>query len=229
METSIFTRAGKLCRIILFAFLVYSSINAKILKEELNSLTIKSGEEYKTGQLVDFRGETVRNNRVALKWKVANPGNVSYTIEKSRDGEHFAAVQTTGIQVENENSFIWTDHYPKATNCYRLRMTDSNGVHTFSKTLVVETFKGGEVAMVAATPQVTLNDIKVDVQLREIAMINLHITNEKGETVIQQSERGKSGLNQYTIAGSRELKPGEYFLKVVVNGNDRMLVHLIKA
>jgi hypothetical protein len=31
------------------------------------------------------------------------------------------------------------------------------------------------------------------------------------------------------VNGSRELKSGDYFLKVVVNGTDRMLVHLVKS
>jgi hypothetical protein len=107
-------------------------------------------------------------------------------------------------------------------------MTDASGKSTYSKTLVIETFKTGDVELVCATPQVTLNDIQVDVQMKEYGYVNLHITNDKGEIVLQQREKCKTGINQYLINGSRDLKAGDYFLKVVVNGTDRMLVHLIK-
>ncbi|WP_336516161.1 hypothetical protein [Pollutibacter soli] len=231
METTFSSRMGHFCRMLIICFIVFISINAKLTNHSSVPLTVKS--EFtgnNVNRLVDFRGESIKNNKVALKWKINNDEeSFTYTVEKSRDGESFTAVQTSGIQVEKGNIFTWTDNFPKSTNCYRLKITDSAGTVSYSKTLVVETYKGGDVVLVGATPQVNLNDIQVDVQLRELAMINLNITNEKGDIILQQKEKGKSGINQYTIAGSRDLKPGDYFLKVVVNGSDRMMVHLIKS
>ncbi len=232
METTFSSRMGHFCRVLIMALIVFTSVNAKRTIHSNVPLTIKSAdfEFNNVNQLIDFRGESIRNNKVALKWKIAETENaLTYTVEKSRDGESFTPVQTSGIQVEKGNIFSWTDHYPKATNCYRLKITDSAGLVSYSKTLVVETYKGGDVILVGATPQVNINDIQVDVQLRDLAMINLNITDEKGDIVLQQKEKGKSGVNQFTISGSRDLKPGDYFLKVVVNGSDRLMVHLIKS
>jgi hypothetical protein len=229
METSFFANAGRFCRFIIAGAVVIASINAKLLKTPLEPFTIRSIDATETSsQLLAFRGETTKQKKVMLKWAIAGQENFTYTIEKSRDGQHFTAVDTKDIEKEQHNQYSWVDNYPKATNCYRLRITDSQGKSAYSKTLVVETFKTGDVEMVAATPQVNLNDIQVDVQLRESGYVILHITNDKGEIILQQKEKGKQGINQYMVNGSRELKAGDYFLKVVVNGTDRMLVHLVK-
>jgi hypothetical protein len=230
MKTSFFARAGRLCRIAVITMIVITSINAKILKSPIEPFTIKDDKNIEpSSQVMGFRSESSNNKKVILKWNMANPESYTYTIEKSRDGENFTAVQSNGIQQDKDNGFSWTDNYPKATNCYRIRISDAKGVSSYSKTLVVETFKNGDVEMVGATPQVSINDIQVDVQMKEYGIVNLHITNEKGEIVMQQKEKGKAGYNQFMFSGSRDLKPGEYFLKVVVNGTDRMLVHLVKS
>jgi hypothetical protein len=231
METTFSKRAGQFCRTLILAVILFTSINAKFTKNIVtSSFTIKSTNDLAKNSLTDFRGEMTKNKKVALKWKAGEGFTpVAYTVEKSRDGETFTAVKTVGVEVDKSNTFLWTDNFPKATNCYRLKMTHADGNVSYSKTLVVETYKGGDVIMVGATPQVNINDIQVDVQLRELAFINLNITDEKGDIVLQQKEKGKTGVNQFAIAGSRDLKPGDYFLKVVVNGSDRMMVHLIKS
>jgi len=230
MKTSFFARAGRLCRFAVIAMIVITSINAKIFKTPIEPFTIKDDKIIEpSSQLMGLRGETNRHKKVLLKWNMANQEAYTYTIEKSRDGEHFTAVQSASIIQEKDNGFSWTDNYPKATNCYRIRISDAKGENSYSKTLVVETFKTGDVEMVGATPQVSINDIQVDVQMKETGIVNLNITNDKGEIVMQQKEKGKVGYNQFMINGSRDLKPGGYFLKVVVNGTDRMLVHLLKS
>ena len=230
MKTSLFANTGRLCSIIIMSVILLTSINAKILKKPIEPFNVKADPTVESSsQLQSFRGESTRNKKVALKWNIANSESYNYTIEKSRDGENFTPVQSTGIQKDKINGYSWIDNYPKATNCYRLRISDSNGVYSYSKTLVVETFKSGDVELVAATPQVALNDIQVDIQMKEYGIVNLHITNERGEIILQQMEKGKTGLNQYMVNASHDLKPGSYFLKVVVNGTDKMLVHLVKS
>ncbi|MGL6266816.1 MAG: hypothetical protein ACRC2O_02780, partial [Chitinophagaceae bacterium] len=146
METSFFARIGRLSGIIIIMMILLTSINAKLLKSPIESFTVKSVSSLETNtQLLGFRGESNRQKKVVLKWNIASPELFTYNIEKSRDGENFTAVQTTGIQQDKDNSFSWVDNYPKATNCYRLKMTDASGKSSYSKTLVIETFKSGEV------------------------------------------------------------------------------------
>lgn len=225
METSFFTGFGHFCRFICIAAIVVTSVNATLKTEYF---TIKNQKE-QTQKLIDFRGETTRNKKVALKWKLGTKGNYSYTIEKSRDGENFSEVETNNIKAEEQGEFTWVDAYPKMVNCYRLKLTDENGNTTYSKVLVIQVFKSGQVSLVGATPDLSANDINVDVQMKESAFVTLNITDKEGKIIMQQKERAKEGMNQYTIKGSSAMNPGNYFLKVVVNGADCLLVQLIKS
>jgi hypothetical protein len=230
METSIFTALGRLTRLAIIGAFIIASINATRGDAPSDSFTIISGiTENSNSHLVDFRSETNRNKKVVLKWKVAQAIPYTYQVEKSRDGENFTPVQTEGIEASGSNEFAWTDPFPKMTNCYRLRMTDEQGTTTYSKTLVVTTFLSGDAMMVGATPDMSGNDIQVNVQMRENAIVSLNITDADGKMVMEQKEKAPEGLSNYSLRGSSSLQPGEYFLKVVINGTDRMLVRLVKS
>ena len=224
METSFFTGFGHLCRYIIIAVIAVTSINATLSP---NDVLVVRDSSSPNGNLVNFRGETVKYRRVALKWQSAPASLVSYSIEKSRDGVNFAEVDSKKIKQEN-NEFTWVDDYPKFINCYRLKMTNEEGETKFSRTLVVHVPKTGQVSMVSATPDISANDIDVDIELKEQAMVSMVITDKDGNTILRQTGKAEAGLNQFTVKGSHSIKPGDYFLKVVVNGTDALLVKLIK-
>lgn len=224
METSFFTGFGHFCRFIIIAAIAVTGINATLRNEDILVLRDLSTPN---NNLANFRGETIKYRRVALKWQSSPMANAAYTIEKSRDGENFAEVDSKKIKQAN-GEFQWVDEYPKIMNCYRLKMSTEEGDTKYSRTLVVHVPKTGNVSMVSATPDLTVNDIDVDLDIKEAAMVSMTITNKEGDNVIRQSAKANAGLNQFTIKGSHNIKPGDYFLKVVVNGTDALLVKLIK-
>jgi hypothetical protein len=107
-------------------------------------------------------------------------------------------------------------------------LTDSLGNSTYSRTLVIHVPKTGDVSMISATPDLSVNDIDVDIDMKEPAMVNMTITDKEGNNILRQTVKGSAGFNQFTVKGSHAIKPGDYFLKVVVNGTDALLVKLIK-
>lgn len=224
METSFFTGFGHFCRFLIIAVIAVTSINATLSTEEVLTLRDSSSPN---SNLANFRGETIKFRRVALKWQSAPVNAVSYIVEKSRDGENFAEVDSKKIRHE-KGEFTWVDEYPKLINCYRLKMTDSTGSSQYSRTLVVHVPKTGLATMVSATPDLSENDIDVDVELKEAAMVSMVITDKDGNNVLRQTGKATAGLNQFTVKGSHAIKPGDYFLKVLVNGTDALLVKLIK-
>ena len=120
-----------------------------------------------SSQLLGFRGESTRQKKVILKWNMANPEPILTLLKKAgmvKISPRFKQLELCRIKTMD---FPGLTIIPKATNCYRLRITDANGNNSYSKTLVVETFKSGDVELVGATPQVSLNDIQVDVQMKE--------------------------------------------------------------
>ena len=230
MDNSFFTRFGRLTRLAIIGFILFSCINAKAKAAEPSVMVIMTGgSENANEHLLTFRSEAGRNNKVVLKWRVSATQTFTYQVEKSRDGENFTPVQTSGIQADGENEFAWTDLYPKMINCYRLRMTDGQGTTTYSKTLIVTTFPSGDAQMVGATPDMSRNDIQVSLHMRETALVSMNVTDEQGNMVIDQKEKVGTGFSERSVNGTHDLKPGVYFLKVVVNGADRMLVRLVKS
>jgi len=224
METSIFTGFGHLCRYFIIAVIAVTSINATLSP---NDVLVVRDSSNPNANLSNFRGESMKVHRVALKWQSNPVVLTSFAIEKSRDGQNFAEVDSKKIKQEN-GAFSWVDDYPKLINCYRLRMTSDEGEIKYSRTLVVHVPKTGQVSMVSATPDISVNDIDVDIELKEQAMVSMVITDKEGITVIRQTGKADVGLGQFTVKGSHSLKPGDYFLKVVVNGTDALLVKLIK-
>jgi hypothetical protein len=225
METSFFTGFGHLCRFLTMGLIAIFFINAT-LHETPITITSRSSAGAK---MVEFKGETNKAKKVVLRWKLANSENFRYVIEKSRDGENFSEVDTKNIRTENTGELSWTDAYPKTVNCYRLRMTNESGQIFYSKVLVVQMFKTGQVSLVSATPDLMVNDINVDVELKERAVVTMNILDKGGNIVMQQKQGAEAGPGQFRIKGSNQLKPGDYYLNVVVNGEEKMMVHLIKS
>jgi hypothetical protein len=224
METSFFTGFGHFCRFIIIAVIAVTSINATL--SNVDTLSVRDTTTT-NGPLSNFRGETTKYRKVELKWQSIPGTSVTYTIQKSRDGENFAEVETKKI-VSVNSDYSWVDEYPKTTNCYRLKITDAEGKVSYSKSLVIQVFKTGQVSMISATPDISVNDIDIDVKTKELAIIGLYITDKSGAVVMHQTGKAYEGLNQYTVKGSHDLKSGDYFLRVVVNGTDALMVKLIK-
>jgi len=165
--------------------------------------------------------------RICLKWQPVVADSTTYTIEKSRDGENFAEVDSKKIRQSNAE-FVWLDEFPKVMNCYRLRMKDNDGNTKYSRTLVIAVPKSGNVSMVSATPDMAVNDIDVDIELKEESILTMLVSGKSGEILLRQVAKAGTGLSRFCIKGSNELKPGEYYLKVIANGTDVLLVKLIK-
>jgi len=225
METSFFTGFGHLCRFLAMGLIAIFFINAT-LHETPITITSRSSAGAK---MVEFRGETNQAKKVVLRWKLSNSENFRFAIEKSRDGENFSEVDTKNIKTESSGELTWTDAYPKTVNCYRLRMTDGNGQVFYSKVLVVQMFKTGQVSLVSATPDLMINDINVDVELKERSVVTMNILDQGGTIILQQKHAVEAGSGQFSIKGSNQLKPGDYYLNVVVNGEEKMRVRLIKS
>jgi hypothetical protein len=82
--------------------------------------------------------------------------------------------------------------------------------------------------MVSVTPNPVKNDIGLRIDLNENAMISLKIVNNAGTTQIRRSIKAGAGMNTYLMNGSSTLTPGVYFLEIIVNSKERMIVSLVK-
>lgn len=225
METSFFTGFGHFCRFVCIIIFAIIGINATMDKTPPTMGDYYGG----AGKVVSFRGEITKNKKIALKWKLNKDVNFTYTVEKSRDGVNFTETDTKSIVLQGNGDYTWTDPSPRMVNCYRLKMTDEAGRVSHSKTLVLQMYRSGDVQSASATPDLNLNDINVNLDMKDRAMVTMNILDNSGNIVMQQKEHAREGVNNFRIKGSGNMAPGDYFLNVAVNGDDKLTVRLEKS
>jgi hypothetical protein len=65
--------------------------------------------------------------------------------------------------------------------------------------------------------------------LNENSYIVIKVANTSGIEIMRKSTRGNKGANNMMLEGTSRLQAGVYFLEVIINSNERMMVKLIKS
>src|SRR6185437_3047970 len=170
----------------------------------------------------------------AVNWNTAADNHSKiFEIERSLDGTYYKKVgELTADDTRNgQYSFIDKMHEQERRNdlYYRLRQTDNAGRVTYSKVLLVRSFGTRSVEAVSVTPDPSVNDIQVNVQLKEKAFVVMRVTDDNGSELIKQTTMGDNGSNTYDIEGTSQLQPGMYQLEVIINSNERLTMKLAKS
>jgi hypothetical protein len=74
-----------------------------------------------------------------------------------------------------------------------------------------------------------VNDIQVNVQLKEKSFVMVRVMDNNGSELIKQTGMGENGSNVYNIEGTSQLQPGMYQLEVIINSNERLTMKLAKS
>ena len=185
--------------------------------------------------LVDF-GAVYANDKVNIKWTTTfEVNNDHFDIERSTDGINFTTAGTVKGQGTSaiRHDYQFNDDVSKSVLnkndvYYRLKQVDLNGKASFTKVLVVRVYRTKSLQSLSVTPNPAINDIKVNVQLNENSYIVMKVNNSNGVEVMRKTTRGSTGSNSFGLEGTSRLQAGIYFLEVIVNSNERMMVKLIK-
>ncbi len=185
--------------------------------------------------ITDF-GAVYTNDKVNVKWTTTfELNNDHFDVERSTDGTSFTAVATVKGQgnASVKHSYEINDDVSrnvlnKNDLYYRLKQVDLNGKASYTKILVVRVYRTKSLQSLSVTPNPAINDIKVNVQLNENSYIVMKVANSSGVEVMRKTTRGSTGSNSFGLEGTSRLQAGVYFLEVIVNSNERMMVKLIK-
>ena len=168
---------------------------------------------------------------VAINWNTAadNQSKV-FEVERSLDGTCYKKVGEVGAGASGEYTFDDKIHEQERKNdlYYRLRQVDGAKV-TYSKVLILRSYGTKSVEAVSVTPDPSVNDIQVNVQLKERSFVVMRITDNNGSEVIKQTAMGTNGSNMYNIEGTSQLQPGTYQLEVIINSNEKLTMKLAKS
>ncbi|HEY4875182.1 MAG TPA: hypothetical protein VIH86_06390 [Puia sp.] len=223
VQAILFTTAGAFALPLPYAKNDTSVNNSKLLSPKI----------ILTEKLVSFNATYVRN-AVNLHWNI-NAINYSnhFDIERSVDGINFEKVGDAK-QISSSNEYSFEDNF-KASLArnndlyYRLKQTDANNKSVYSKVLIVRSYNSKSVEAISVTPDPSVNDIEVNVQLKQSSYVVMKVTNKEGNEIMRKSVEGADGDNKYALAGTSKLQAGDYTLEIIVNSNERMTLHLIKS
>ena len=223
VQAILFTTAGAFALPLPYAKNDTSVNNSKLLSPKI----------ILTEKLVSFNATYVRN-AVNLHWNI-NAINYSnhLDIERSVDGINFEKVGDAK-QISSSNEYSFEDNF-KASLArnndlyYRLKQTDANNKSVYSKVLIVRSYNSKSVEAISVTPDPSVNDIEVSVQLKQSSYVVMKVTNKEGNEIMRKSVEGADGDNKYALAGTSKLQAGDYTLEIIVNSNERMTLHLIKS
>ncbi len=95
--------------------------------------------------------------------------------------------------------------------------------------MIVRSYNSKSVEAVSVTPDPGVNDIQVNVQLKEKSFVMVRVTDDNGSEIIKQTAMGDNGSNMYDIQGTSQLQPGMYHLEVIINSNERLTMNLAKS
>ena len=175
------------------------------------------------------------HKEVAVNWNTAadNHSNV-FEVERSLDGEYYkkiGEVKATDAVGAGQYSFVDKMHEQerKSDLYYRLRQVDGYNRVTYSKVLILRSYGTKSVAAVSVTPDPNVNDIQVNVQLKEKSFVMVRVMDTNGSELIKQTAMGDLGSNVYNIEGTSQLQPGMYQLEVIINSNERLTMKLAKS
>jgi hypothetical protein len=184
--------------------------------------------------LVSFEALYSRKE-VAINWNTASDNHSRvFEIERSLDGEYYKKVGEVKAEeaiAAGQYSFSDKMHEQERKNdlYYRLRQVDGNNRVTYSKTLILRSYGTRSVTAVSVTPDPNVNDIQVNVQLKEKSFVMVRVMDDSGSELIKQSAMGDFGSNVYNIEGTSQLQPGTYQLEVIINSNERLTMKLAKS
>jgi Bacterial Ig domain len=187
--------------------------------------------------LVSFHAQ-YRKNAVDIDWNAAIGNNSDhFDIERSLNGNNFETIGQVKAGDANDASlqeYAFTDKVSsnmvrKNDLYYRLRQVDAGNRVFYSKVLIVRMYQSKSVTAMSVTPDPGINDIQVNVQLKEKSYVVMTVKDNNGSEIIKKSVFGDNGSNMFDIEGTHELLPGEYELEVIVNSNERMTMKLAKS
>jgi hypothetical protein len=225
--------AHAITRYTVHAGIIYLAVNPN----SNDSLAGRKGEPGKTmltESLVSFNADYM-SHEIDLKWNVAKGKEFDhFFIERSTDGASFEKIGEVKAVVSGPQEYAFADYVKPAVArkndlFYRIRQFSPENTSTYSKVLIVRMYNTKSVTAVSVTPDPALNDILVNVQLKEKSFVVMTVKDQHGDQIMKKAAHADDGANSFSLEGTSGLRPGTYMLEVIINSNERMTIQLIKS
>jgi hypothetical protein len=211
-------------------------INNNVVKDTVTASKNVVAKTMLTERMISFNAAYM-SHEIDLNWNITNGNKYDYFIvERSIDGNSFEKVgevkgnsEASAVTDYSFADFVRPSVARKNDLYYRIKQIDAQNNASYSKMLIVRMYNSKSVAAVSVTPDPTVNDILVNVQLKENSFVVMTVKDNNGNQLMKKAERADNGSNAYSLDGTSKLKPGTYQLEVIINSNERMTMQLIKS
>ncbi|MCX6320139.1 MAG: T9SS type A sorting domain-containing protein [Bacteroidetes bacterium] len=164
-------------------------------------------------KLLYFNASRQADQSIYLKWKTAAGSQAAnFDIERSQDGIQFSLLRS--VVAGNQDQFADTDHYPFVGTCYyRLKMTDVNGVITYSAVVVLQQ-RPIEFTIMAVWPNPVSDQATIVINAPMPVTGHISVWNMAGKKCMQLPIAVLNGQTVYHLP-VQNLQEGFYILQVV--------------
>jgi hypothetical protein len=162
---------------------------------------------------------------------VENEQNIKkYLVEKSADGQLFAAINTTTADNRNSNNKAYSRVDSNAfagNNFYRIRSIGRDGESGWSEVVLV---KGDAVATgIRIYPNPVSNDnFTLEINSGITGKYGVRLINSLGQTIWSNTINYTGGVLVENISPAGSLVPGLYQLQLTISGSSTKMFKLIK-
>ena len=171
-------------------------------------------------ELTAFSGKAETNGN-KLNWQTVNERNVShFIVEKSTYAadkfQNIGEVKAVGHS-STPQYYSLLDAEPSQLNYYRLKMMDTNGQYTYSKTIALEskqTRKDG----IEFYPNPANDVLNVVLKNKNYQTATVSLMDISGKTLVFQTKKGENTEGVFFTFNLKEFQNGVYSAVIVVDG-----------
>lgn len=179
-------------------------------------------------ELLSFTGKLAQG-LVNLHW-ITTPEEepVTYTVERSSDGNRFAAIHVLPgqQQTSGNNEYSFTDPQPlSGTAYYRLRMETAGG-HKYSKVLVFNHVSSG--LSFGPMPNPFTGSLRVELNSAANTTAHLLLVDPLGRTLVKTQTTLTAGRNAIDLPSTQSIPNGIYTIQVITN-DQKISRKIVKA
>jgi hypothetical protein len=167
-------------------------------------------------KLETFNAEKLSNREARLSWNVSNEiAYTTYELQKSSDSKNWNQIYVNKtIQAKDFSSFQYIDRLLEGNNFYRLKITGSDGVITYSS---IKNISLQNEVMLNITPNPASSFVTVALNSTKNASGKLQIINMAGEISYEQQITVTSGKNTFSLPQVSNLAVGMYQVNIILD------------
>lgn len=175
-------------------------------------------------RLLEFSG-LLRNNIATLRWQSEAETNFDrFEVERSTNNGRFDRVATLAARGNGSSqpvSYETADDLSGQTAqafFYRLKMIDTDGSFTYSRTVMIRKDRQGLKGFSLAPNPVVNHNTVLRFEAIASTQIDIRIVDMNGRLMLQQRNNVVPGINSILINNLQQLQPGAYVVQTMYEG-----------